>query len=104
MRDKLKSEGQELNFCDMAKVVGEQWQNLPMEEREGYENFAANKKAEYNAQLSEYKKTEHYADYQKYLAEFKATHRDADVNTEFRMSCSFAINPAHYLMTDTYNS
>lgn len=84
VREKLKADGQELKFCDTAKVVGEQWQNLPTEEREGYETFAATRKSEYNAQLAEYKRTEQYRDYQRYLANFKATHKDHATSPEPR--------------------
>lgn len=70
MREQLK--GQELSFTDMAKIVGEKWQMLSADAREVYERQAGAAKEKYNAELSEYKKTESYAQYMEYLAEFKA--------------------------------
>lgn len=74
IRDKSKREGHELNFSDMAKVVGEQWQMIPVQEREMYEQSAAAQKAEYITRLEEYKKTEQFREYEKYYANFKALH------------------------------
>lgn len=70
----MKTEGRELNFADMAKVVGELWQSIPTDEREHYEHRAAIRKAEYNVELAEYKKTDNAREYEKYLAEFKASY------------------------------
>lgn len=74
VRDKAKNDGKGFNFSDMAKIVGEQWQTIPVEEREQYEQRAAAQKAEYNRQLAEYKKTEQYHEYEKYLSDFKSSH------------------------------
>lgn len=70
MRDRLK--GNELSFTDMAKLVGERWQLLPIETREQYESQATAAKEKYNVQMAEYKKTAEYESYQEYLADFKA--------------------------------
>ena len=61
----------------MAKVVGEKWQVLSAEERERYESRASAAKERYAAEMTEYKKSEHYQQYQAYLIEFKATHNGA---------------------------
>lgn len=72
MRESLK--GQDLSFTEIAKVVGERWQVLPAEEREGCERQANGAKEKYYAELAEYKKTPQYEAYQKYLEDFKAKH------------------------------
>ncbi|KAF7452107.1 NHP6B Chromatin-associated protein containing the HMG domain [Pyrenophora tritici-repentis] len=72
VRESLK--GQDLSFTEIAKVVGEKWQVLPAEEREGCERQANGAKEKYYAELAEYKKTPHFEAYQKYLEDFKAKH------------------------------
>lgn len=69
MRDELK--GRNLSFTEIAKLVGESWQNLAPSEKEPYELQASCAKERYNSQLAEYKKTQNYSDYQQYLVEFK---------------------------------
>lgn len=70
MRDDLK--GRNLSFTEIAKLVGEHWQNLSVHEKEPFENDAAVKKEKYLGQLVEYKKTEQYREYSAYLVDFKA--------------------------------
>lgn len=72
MRDELK--GRNLSFTEIAKLVGENWQNLIPGEKEPYEQQASFAKEKYNNELTEYKKTENYKEYSQYLAEFKAKH------------------------------
>ncbi|KAL3423849.1 HMG box protein [Phlyctema vagabunda] len=72
MREDLK--GRNLSFTEIAKLVGENWQNLSSQEREPYEQQAFSAKEKYNAELAEYKKTEQYKEYSQYLVEFKARH------------------------------
>ncbi|KAL9091697.1 MAG: hypothetical protein Q9165_004773 [Trypethelium subeluteriae] len=69
-RDTLK--GQELSFAEIAKLVGERWQQLAPEEREPFERKATTAKEKYYAHLAEYKKTPHYKEYQDYVADFRA--------------------------------
>ncbi|KAI9821565.1 MAG: hypothetical protein M1832_003239 [Thelocarpon impressellum] len=64
--------GQNLSFTEIAKVVGERWQILSPEGKEPYETQAALAKLKYNAEFSEYKKTDACRDYTQYLADFKA--------------------------------
>ncbi|KAI9700567.1 MAG: hypothetical protein M1820_006721 [Bogoriella megaspora] len=71
-RDSLK--GQELSFTEIAKLVGERWQQLSPEEREPFEREATSAKETYYARLAEYKKTPEYKHYQDYVAEFRARH------------------------------
>ncbi|KAL6709760.1 hypothetical protein ACN47E_001189 [Coniothyrium glycines] len=72
VRESLK--GQDLSFTEIAKVVGERWQILPVEEREGCERQANGAKEKYYAELAEYKKTNQYEVYQRYLEDFRAKH------------------------------
>lgn len=72
MREDLK--GRNLSFTEIAKLVGENWQNLTPAEKEPYESKAQAYKEKYHAELSEYKKTTQYQKYMQYLADFKAKH------------------------------
>lgn len=69
MREDLKS--QNLTFTEIAKLVGENWQNLPPAEKEAYESQANAAKEKYHRDLVEYKKTPEYRQYAQYLREFK---------------------------------
>ncbi|KAK4986042.1 hypothetical protein LTR50_005565 [Elasticomyces elasticus] len=72
MREVLK--GQDLSFTDIAKLVGERWQDLAPDAKEPCERQAQAAKERYYAALAEYKKTPEYARYQAYLADFKLKH------------------------------
>ncbi|KAI9752497.1 MAG: hypothetical protein M1815_000457 [Lichina confinis] len=72
MRENLK--GQNLSFTEIAKLVGQHWQDLSAEEKASYESQAALAKQEFNRQLLDYKRTENYQDHLRYLAEFRAKH------------------------------
>jgi HMG (high mobility group) box len=69
MREDLK--GKNLSFTEIAKLVGENWQNLSANEKEPYETQASKAKDRFNAELAEYKKTENHRTYAVYLTEFK---------------------------------
>ncbi|KAH7328765.1 hypothetical protein B0I35DRAFT_26321 [Stachybotrys elegans] len=69
MREDLKS--QNLTFTEIAKLVGENWQNLPAAEKEVFESQANTAKEKYHRDLVEYKKTPEYRKYSLYLHEFK---------------------------------
>ncbi|KAG0651006.1 Nucleosome chromatin assembly factor group D 13 [Hyphodiscus hymeniophilus] len=70
MREELK--GRNLSFTEIAKLVGENWQNLSSAEKEPYEQQAFSAKERHNNELAEYKKTNEYKVYSQYLADFKA--------------------------------
>ncbi|CZS94746.1 hypothetical protein WAI453_013421 [Rhynchosporium graminicola] len=72
MREDLK--GRNLSFTEIAKLVGENWQNLSPGEKDPYEQQAFSAKERYNNELAEYKKTDNFVEYSQYLAEFKARH------------------------------
>ncbi|RYP59891.1 hypothetical protein DL769_008356 [Monosporascus sp. CRB-8-3] len=69
MREDLK--GRNLTFTEIAKLVGENWQNLTRSEKEPFERQAQEAKEKYNRDLAEYKKTENYRKYNEYLQEFR---------------------------------
>jgi hypothetical protein len=73
VRESLK--GQDLSFTEIAKVVGERWQVLPADEREGCERQANGAKERYYSELADYKKTADFDFYQQYLEDFKAKHQ-----------------------------
>lgn len=62
-----------LSFTEMAKAVGHRWQALPADEREAFEQHAVSAKEHYIAQMTEYRKTEQWAQYNEYFNEFKRT-------------------------------
>ncbi|KAG9505923.1 hypothetical protein J7337_002896 [Fusarium musae] len=55
----------------IAKLVGENWQNLNASEKEAYESQANADKEKYHRDLMDYKKTADYRKYMQYLHEFK---------------------------------
>ncbi|KAF5027671.1 hypothetical protein F66182_232 [Fusarium sp. NRRL 66182] len=69
MREDLRS--QNLTFTEIAKLVGENWQNLNPSEKESYESQANADKEKYHRDLMEYKKTADYRKYMQYLHDFK---------------------------------
>lgn len=82
MREDLK--GQNLTFTEIAKLVGENWQNLTRDEKEPFERQAHEAKERYNRELAEYKKTSEYRKYYDYLHEFRkrqATQLQGNFNT-----------------------
>lgn len=72
MREELK--GRNLSFTEIAKLVGENWQNLNAAEKEPYESQAQSIKERFLRDLAEYKKTPDYKKYMAYLQDFKAKH------------------------------
>lgn len=92
MREELK--GRNLSFTEIAKLVGENWQNLTAAEKEPFESQAQAIKDKYLTDLANYKKTGDYRKYQTYLQEFKAKHaspsQDKDASKRLRLSESGA--------------
>ncbi|OTB15710.1 hypothetical protein K445DRAFT_301174 [Daldinia sp. EC12] len=87
MREDLK--GQNLTFTEIAKLVGENWQNLNRDEKEPFERQAHEAKERYNRELAEYKKTTEYKKYYDYLHEFRkrqaAQLQEKDVSKRLKM-------------------
>ncbi|KAI1433753.1 hypothetical protein GGR50DRAFT_695803 [Xylaria sp. CBS 124048] len=69
MREDLK--GQNLSFTQIAKLVGENWQNLDPAEKDIYERQASDMKEKYNQEFADYKKTDNYKKHSEYLQEFR---------------------------------
>lgn len=63
--------GQNLTFTEIAKLVGENWQNLDRPEKEPYESQAQEAKERYSHDMNDYKKTAEYKKYSEYLQEFR---------------------------------
>lgn len=59
-----------LSFTEIAKLVGENWQSLPLAEREIYEAQARASKERYYREMATYKETPEYRKYMEYLEEF----------------------------------
>ena len=86
VREDLKSEN--LSFTDIAKRVGENWQQLSSTEKALYENHAVAAKEKFKADLVEYKKTDQYRVYNEYLAAFKIKHgRASGIHVPLRVMC-----------------
>ncbi|KAK4168530.1 hypothetical protein QBC43DRAFT_200885 [Cladorrhinum sp. PSN259] len=86
MREELK--GRNLSFTEIAKLVGENWQNLNPSEKEPFESQAQSIKERYLADLAQYKKTADYRKYMAYLQEFKAKHAPQDKDGSKRIKIS----------------
>ncbi|KKO96580.1 hypothetical protein THAR02_11316 [Trichoderma harzianum] len=69
LRESLKGD-RSLTFTEIAKLVGEHWQNLSLPEREVYEGQARRSKERYYREMAVYKETPEYRKYMKYLNEF----------------------------------
>ncbi|ORY65917.1 high mobility group box domain-containing protein, partial [Pseudomassariella vexata] len=69
MREDLKD--QNLSFTEIAKLVGENWQNLNRAEKAPYETQAQEAKEKYNRDMAAYKQTDDYKNYCDYLQEFR---------------------------------
>ena len=69
---------QNLSFTEIAKRVGENWQDLSPEGKEPYESQAATVKERYNAEMAEYKTTASFKEYAQYLTDFKTRNATSD--------------------------
>lgn len=70
IREEVKADN--LSFTEIARLVGERWQNIDPSQKEMFESHASSLKENYNKELTDYKKTDAYKEYMQYLAEFKA--------------------------------
>lgn len=80
MREDLK--GRALSFTEIAKLVGENWQNLTPSEKEPFEQQAFAAKEKYTQELSEYRQTDSYRAYSEYLMDFKAKQLQLQENNQ----------------------
>jgi hypothetical protein len=81
MREDLK--GRNLTFTEIAKLVGEHWQNLSPPEKEPFESQAQAAKDKYNNDMTEYRKTPEHKRYMVYLQEFKAKYSHQSQGTAY---------------------
>ena len=65
-------EDRNLSFTDLSKVVGESWQQLSRDEKDGWRQKGAVPWERYKIELAEYQKTDAFREYQRYLADFRA--------------------------------
>ncbi len=101
MREELK--GRNLSFTEIAKLVGENWQNLSPGEKEPYEQQAFSAKEKYNNQLAEYKKTDRYKEYSQYLADFKARHSNTQQGASAE-ACKLNIASTQYFHPNFFSN
>ncbi|KFY24958.1 hypothetical protein V491_01958, partial [Pseudogymnoascus sp. VKM F-3775] len=98
MREDLK--GRSLSFTEIAKLVGENWQNLSPSEKEPYEQQAFAAKEKYTIELAEYRKTESHRAYSEYLIEFKAKQLQLqESNQEGRVNSRAGLKGANLTIT-----
>jgi hypothetical protein len=83
VRETMK--GQNLSFTEIAKIVGDRWKVLPLDDRELLDRQATAAKEKYYIELAEYKKTPQYSVYCEYLTEFKAMETNPRGNTSTSM-------------------
>ena len=58
-----------LSFSDLAKQIGQDWQNCPSDVRDAYLSTAVKEKETYDGSMSQYRSTDEHHEYQQYLAE-----------------------------------
>ncbi|KAI8985435.1 hypothetical protein BDB01DRAFT_788241 [Pilobolus umbonatus] len=75
IRSELKKENK--SFTDLAKIIGDRWKNISVEEKERYEGIASKAREDFIRKTSEYQKTDLYKRYQKYIKDFKSEHEAA---------------------------
>jgi len=62
IRESVKKANPEANFGVIAKLVGEQWCNLDLNEKKEYEELAAQDKARYEREMQVYERGSHHKD------------------------------------------
>lgn len=75
IRSELKKEN--YKFTDLAKIIGDRWKNIPLEDKERYEKIASAAREDYLKKTSDYQRTEPYRQYQAYLRDFKSENEAA---------------------------
>lgn len=77
--DQLRTDPQiaQLSFVLIAREVGRQWQELPLEQKRVWESNAARAMQEYESNMDKYKQTDEWRKYQVYLNDFKAQQAQA---------------------------
>lgn len=62
-RDKVRSEHPDLPFHEITKILGQQWSNLPQEQKQQYLDEAERDKERYMGELEDYQQSERYKDF-----------------------------------------
>ncbi|XP_065051895.1 high mobility group protein 20A-like [Rhopilema esculentum] len=62
-RDKVRSENPDLPFHEITKILGQQWSNLPQEQKQQYLDEAEKDKERYMGELEDYQQSERYKDF-----------------------------------------
>lgn len=62
-RDKVRSEHPELPFHEITKILGQQWSNLPQDQKQQYLDEAERDKERYMGELEDYQQSERYKDF-----------------------------------------
>lgn len=62
-RDKVRSEHPDLPFHEITKILGQQWSNLPQEQKQQYLDEAEKDKERYMGELEDYQQSERYKDF-----------------------------------------
>ena len=62
-RDKVRSENPDLPFHEITKILGQQWSNLPQEQKQQYLDEAERDKERYMGELEDYQQSERYKDF-----------------------------------------
>jgi len=64
-RPRLREAHPDKKITDVAKMLGEEWKKMPEAEKKPWDEMAKKKKAQYDKEIEEYKKTDDFRTYQK---------------------------------------
>eukprot|EP00794_Sanderia_malayensis_P017525 gene17525-19275_t len=62
-REKIRSENPDLPFHEITKILGQQWSNLPQDQKQQYLEEAERDKERYMGELEDYQQSELYKDF-----------------------------------------
>ncbi|KAK3063863.1 hypothetical protein LTS18_012148 [Coniosporium uncinatum] len=95
-----------MSFVQIAKYVGERWQQLDPTVKKHLEHQASRALDEYELQMDDYKKTSDFRAYQRYLEDFQAQQVEKNRNRTTKPSAGLATDasPRQILMAAESNS
>ena len=95
-RDKVRSEHPDLPFHEITKILGQQWSNLPQEQKQQYLDEAERDKERYMGELEDYQQSERYKDFmerkRKEAAELNISDNDDEL---YCRPCNQHFNSCH---------
>ena len=95
-REKIREENPELPFHEITKRLGQQWSNLPQEQKQQYLDEAEKDKERYMKELEEYQQSESYKEFmekkRKEVAELQAADGDDEL---YCRPCNQHFNSVH---------